>query len=401
MGWESMIAGTDGAQADQRGADACSEAGRARPSARLKSAASVDSRNAALLKRLLGIALDGLSLTYRDGSFVFRLDGSRAQDGSWRLRSSGQSLRYGAIAALGLLRLPEQTQRRVLDGDTCDDLISRLAKRPDKITSRGDAALLCWAAAEAGHGDLPLLLSRLAELDPPEAAGYVVDAAWVVSALVAARSQIDVEEHLDRARRGLLAARDTVLYPHVTGSAPWYRAHVGSFADQVYPLQALARLHASADEPQALAVADAVANKICAAQGEAGQWWWHYDSRNGSVVEGYPVYSVHQHAMAPMALMDLAEAGGTSYLQAITRGLQWLASPPETDENLIPGEPPITWRKVARKDPRKVVRGLRAVSTRIHPEWHLSLVDRVAPPGVVDHECRPYELGWLLMTWFA
>lgn len=369
-------------------------------SARLERMASEDPSNAVLLKRLLGIAVGGLSHTYCNGNFAFRLDGLPEPGGAWRLTPSGKSMRYAAIAVLGLLRLPQQAQRRVLDGDTCDSLISRLTKGMSEMTSRADVALLCWAAAEAGHGELPLALSRLAELDPPESPGYVVDAAWVVSALIAARRQADVEEHLARARRGLLAARGAVLYPHVAGGgAAWYRAHVGSFADQVYPLQALARLHASADDPEAFAVADEVADKICAAQGKAGQWWWHYDSRNGSVVEGFPVYSVHQHAMAPMALLDFADAGGPCHLQAICRGLRWLSNPPETDEELIVGDPPITWRKVARRDPRKAVRGLRALSTRLYPEWRLPLLDTIAPPGAVDHECRPYELGWLLMTW--
>jgi hypothetical protein len=371
-------------------------------SARLESLASADPYGAALVGRLLDIAVSGLAKSYRDGEFVFRLDGSRGPGGAWRLAASGKSLRYSAIAALGLLRLPEPVQRSVLGGDTCDGLISRLAKRLGEVTSPGDVALLCWAAAEAGHGDLPAALSRLAEVGQPEGARFVVDAAWVVSALVAARRQADVEAQLSHARQALLGARGAVLYPHRTGSsAPWYRAHVGSFADQVYPLQALARLHASSDDPEALAVADGVADRICSAQGEAGQWWWHYDSRNGTVVEGYPVYSVHQHAMAPMALLDLADAGGADNLRALSLGLQWLSNPPETDEELVVSDPPITWRKVARNDPRKAVRGLRAVSTRILPEWRLSSLDRVLPPGTVDHECRPYELGWLLMTWLT
>jgi hypothetical protein len=371
-------------------------------SARLERLTSTDPDNAAQVGRLLDIAVSGLTRSYRDGEFIFRLDGSRNPGGVWQLTASGKSLRYSAIAALGLLRLPEPVQRSVLGGDTCAGLITRLTKRLAEMTSPGDVALLCWAAAEAGHADLPLALSRLAEVGQPEDPPFVVDAAWVVSALVAARRQVDVEGHLSQARRALLAARAAVLYPHGTGrSAPWYRAHVGSFADQVYPLQALARLHASADDPEALAVADGVADRICSAQGEAGQWWWHYDSRNGSVVEGYPVYSVHQHAMAPMALLDLADAGGADHLRAVSRGLQWLSNPPETDEDLIASDLAITWRKVARNDPRKAVRGLRAVSTRILPDWRLSSLDKVLPPGVVDHECRPYELGWLLMTWLT
>ena len=208
-----------------------------------------------------------------------------------------------------------------------------------------------------------------------------MDAAWTVSALVAARSLAPVEAHLEGARRRLLAARRSALFPRNTeGSASWYRGHVGSFANQVYPLQALARLHASSDDQSALAAASAVAEAICTAQGESGQWWWHYDSRLGTVVEGYPVYSVHQHSMAPMALMDLVDAGGESHLDSIRRGLGWLARPPETGEALVLDDPPITWRKVARGDRRKAVRGLRAASTRVRAGWHLSVLDRIFPP---------------------
>jgi len=45
------------------------------------------------------------------------------------------------------------------------------------------------------------------------------------------------------------------------------------------------------------------------------------------------------------------------------------------------------------------VRGLRATSTRMVPGLRLSVLDRMFPPGPVDYECRPYEFGWLLMTW--
>ncbi len=371
-------------------------------SPRLERIAAEDPGSAQLVELLLGIAVDCLARMYDDGAFAFRLDGHRGAEGGWQVAAAGSSLRYTAIAALGLLRLPEQMQRRVLAGDSCRSLIGELGKRLDSMTSLGDVALACWAAAEARHADLPHALSRLAEVDRPGRPRSVVDAAWVVSALVAARSQADVEAHLSRARGQLVAARGAEAYPHAAGyPVPWYRSHVGSFADQVYPVQALARLHASSDDPQALAIAEAVTAVICAAQGEAGQWWWHYDSRSGSVVEGYPVYSVHQHAMAPMALMDLADAGGQDHLGAVLRGLQWLADPPETAEELYLSEPPITWRKVARNDYRKAVRGVRAASTRIRAGWRLQKLDRAFRPKVVDHECRPYELGWLLMTWLS
>jgi hypothetical protein len=343
-----------------------------------------------------------LPQAYQDGSFVFTLNATDEPAGKWRLRPTGTSLRYGAITALGLLRLPEAAQRATLSGETCHDLIGRLAKCLDDTSNLGDVALLCWATADARHAELPHALQRLSTLDQGQGPVDVVAAAWVVAALVAARPHADVEQHLAAARNRLLAARAAV-YPHTIPSTAtsWYRAHVGCFADQVYPVQALARLHDSADDPQALTAANAVAAAICAAQGDAGQWWWHYDSRTSGVVEGYPVYSVHQHAMAPMALLDLADAGGDLHVDAICSGLRWLARRPETDEDLILDEPAVTWRKVARADPRKAVRGVRAAVTRLRPGTRMQALDRLFPPGVVDHECRPYELGWLLFSWLS
>ena len=373
------------------------------PPARPGLIAERDAQSAALLDRLVRIAFLRLPEQHTDGEFVFTVTGTAAPGGGWLLQPAGTSLRYGAITALGLLRAPEPDQRRVLAGQTSDDLVGKLAKRLDEITGLGDAALVCWAAAEAGHGELPHAVERLRQLDRPGLPVDVVSAAWVVSALVAARPHADVEQHLAAARGRLLAARGAVAYPHtIGGGTRWYRAHVGSFADQVYPVQALARLHGSADDPEALATAEAVAGVICAAQGGAGQWWWHYDSRTGGVVEGYPVYSVHQHAMAPDGTARPGRRWGHRTISTRSAaGLRWMADRPETGVDLVLDEPPITWRKVARGDRRKLVRGLQAASTRVRPGMRVPVLDRLYRPGTVDHECRPYELGWLLLTWLS
>jgi hypothetical protein len=372
------------------------------PSPRVDLLAGHDTQAAALVQRLLQLSVRALGEAWLDGEFAFTLSGTSTPDRGWQLQPLGTSHRYGCITALGLLRLPEAEQRSALGGENGYDLVGRLAKRVDQSTSRADVALLCWAAAEAEHSELQHALDRLAELDRRYGPVDVVAAAWVVTALVAARALADVERYLAAARARLLAARAAAVYPHICGSAgSWYRSHVGSFADQVYPIQALARLHGSADDREALAVAESVAAAICQAQGADGQWWWHYDSRTGGTVEGYPVYSVHQHAMAPMALLDLADAGGQCHLGNICRGLRWLDGPPETGESLVLDDPPVTWRKVARGDPGKAVRGLRAAASRVRPDVRLPALDRLFRPGTVDHECRPYELGWLLLAWLS
>jgi hypothetical protein len=399
---------------------------------RLRRLGAADTAARGVIEELLGQAVRGLPRmrSGRDGDdpFVFTM---RGEPGGRSAVPAGQSLRYAAIVALGARLLPEDEQRAALAGQSAAELTGLLLSRlkdtgATAVTSLGDVALVCWAAAETGHDGLPRALERLAGADRPERGPvFTVDAAWVVSALAAARDAGALDSasgptsggtsggpssgtaHLDRARRRLLdGLRGRPLYAHAVGGGglvPRYRAHVGCFADQVYPIQALARL----GDEESLAAAGTVAAAICAAQGPGGQWWWHYDARTGGVVEGYPVYSVHQHAMAPMALLDLAEAGGADHIGAIARGVDWLAGPPETDVPMMPGDPVMTWRKVARNDPRKAVRGARAATTLMRPvkprppkdARRTAAVDRVFPPDTVDRECRPYELGWLLYSW--
>jgi hypothetical protein len=349
------------------------------------------------VRRMVDLAVRGLPPGYADGGFVFTRRGRQDAGGTWTAVPEGRSVRYSAIVALGVASLEETRQRAALAGDSVLDLVGNLVKRLPEVTGPGDAALICWAAAEAGHADVDLALSRLAELDTgPQI--YTVEAAWALAALVAAGV---TGERVERARERLLGGlAGNRLYPHALGAGPLvprYRAHVGCFADQVYPLQALARLHAATGDAAALRAAEQVARGICQAQGPQGEWWWHYDARTGSVVEGYPVYSVHQLSMAPMALLDLADAGGTAYVAEISKGLDWMIERPA----LVLDELALTWRKEARADPRKLVRGLRAVATGVHAGMRLGVLDRVYPPVAVDRECRPYELGWLLFAWLA
>ena len=91
-------------------------------SARLGLVAERDSQGAALLERLIRISLRQLAGQHTGGDFVFTVTGAATPDGGWQLRPAGTSLRYGAIAALGLMRLAEPDQRDVLGGLTVHDL---------------------------------------------------------------------------------------------------------------------------------------------------------------------------------------------------------------------------------------------------------------------------------------
>jgi len=169
----------------------------------------------------------------------------------------------------------------------------------------------------------------------------------------------------------------------------------------VYPIQALSHYYRAAGAVEAIDAAKRCAQRMCDAQGPDGQWWWHHDVRTGRVIEPYPVYSVHQDSMAPMALAALREACGQNHDPAIDRGLGWLGYSPEIAGSLIDAQADVIWRKVARREPGKLSRRIQALSSRLHPALRMPLVDRVFPPGRVDHESRPYHMGWILHAWPA
>jgi hypothetical protein len=320
------------------------------------------------------------------------------------LSPEGRNTRYAAMVALGLGRLSEKSRAHILGNHELGELVERAVLDALHGQDPGAMALAAWAAAETGIGGHEPLLHRLADQIRSASPLPTVDFAWALTALVADPGAEDGTTLAEQAAHRLLAAQgEGGLFPHVLPpqTQSRLRAHIGCFADQVYPIQALARFAAATGNDRALEASAACARRIVDLQGESGQWWWHYDARVGDLVEGYPVYSVHQHAMGPMALFDLTEAGGPDFGPAIVRGLDWIRHRPETEAALVDESLGVIWRKVGRRERRKAVRTVRAVTTAVRPGLRLDWLDAAFPPGPVDHECRPYELGWLLYAWHS
>lgn len=351
---------------------------------------------------LLGVALRGLPRMHKDGTFGHTLRAVKVGS-QWSERLEGESLRYTSIAALGLSFADETIQQQILNG-TASELAHACAARAETSADTGAVALAAWAAAEAGRFRATALFRQLHHMLASNAPIATVHCAWTLAAALAAEQFGDTQDVVSLATKRLMSGLSpTGLFPHMlpASASGRLRAHVGCFADQVYTIQALSRLHVASGSIPALSAAEACAERICALQGPAGQWWWHYDTRDGHVVEGYPVYSVHQHAMAPMALLDLQEAGGSDHSQAIVKGLRWLDEHPEVAITLVVPEKGVIWRKVARREPRKAVRAISAITTALAPGLHLPALDALFPPNQVDLECRPYELGWLIYAWLS
>lgn len=351
------------------------------------------------LDRLRRLCTSALARMYRPECrrFVFRLQ--RGADSG--IQAEGLSGRYTAIVLLALAQMDEAEQSEVLRGDRPVDVCRSLLQDATRVGDAGQVALTLWAAAVHDVDCPPDALDALVRALGDPSRAETVCASWALSALCQQRDGPGRE--LRDALADLLIrsfAPRSGLFPHRLTPRGIGRAHVSCFADLVYPIQALAFYAAASGRGEALEAASACAERVCGLMGRDGQWWWHYDVRTGRVIEGYPVYAVHQDGMAPMALFALHEAGGPDHRDAIRRGVAWLESAPELGGGtLIDEAAGLIWRKVARREPRKLVRRVQALASALGPRLRVPGVEWAFPPGAVDYECRPYHLGWLLYAW--
>ena len=327
---------------------------------------------------LVTLALRGLSACgYTPGrELPFTLRGGSGAHGPV-VTAEGHSLRYTAIAALGLARQPIEVQREVLAGSDAAAMATSCLTLAAGSADPGAVAIALWAAAEVAgvtHDRLGTLL--LDAVRSPSIA--TVDCSWAVVAGLAMPAGSTADALAREGAAKLMSFQGPMgTFPHQLPASGGLRGHVGSFADQIYPIQALARYAARTGDAAALAAADRTARQIVDLQGAAGQWWWHYDARTGDVVEPYPVYAVHQHGMAPMVLNELAAAGGTDHGEAVRRGFTWLWTHPECVEPLVSQELGVVWRKVGRREPFKAARAVNAAATRLRRGAHAPFVDRI------------------------
>lgn len=359
-------------------------------------AAAGQAQGTGLVSRLRTMAVRGLQRMYvpAERQFYFCL---RNHPGG--VEPEGRSRRYSAISLIGMATLNSETCKRILSGQSVTDVCDRLNEDVSGVENLGDVALGLWSAQAVGYPDRARFWSRLRALKPAEGAHPVVEVSWALDAACLDTAN-DADNLADRLAERLMAAftERSRVFPHVLSSEGW-RSHVSCFADMVYPIHALSNYARLTGNRKALEIATSCAERICHKQGAAGQWWWHYDKRTGNVIEGYPVYAIHQDAMAPMALFALKQAGGTDFSREIKRGLDWLVRSPEIGASLIDEKADLIWRKVARREPGKLTRYLQAAASRVHSSLRVPGTNTIFPPRSIDYEDRPYHLGWLLHAW--
>lgn len=272
----------------------------------------------------------------------------------------------------------------------------------NQIDNIGDLGLLLWLWALASPKQLKQMFSNLdikhsLEKYSDARQGKTTELAWFLtglchSALVSGENAEEVQDvaiqTFDLLKKNF-GNKGIFGHSKKTTLSGMIRGRIGCFADQVYPIYALSMFAKAFGNQEALKIALDCANAICRLQGPFGQWWWHYDSTTGQMLGRYPVYSVHQDGMAPMALFALGDVSGLDFSANICKGVEWITGKNELGINLVEESRNLIWRSFHLK------------KYRMHSEEILSLAgikpDKERNNNLkVLYECRPYHLGWLL-----
>lgn len=347
-------------------------------------------------RSIASVALRGLHETYLTGSDS--LPYTRKWNGKTATQA-GRSIRYALISLIGLAKGESVVGIQL-------ELVKMLWQRISKAggisaMNTGDLGLALWATALHRH-ELPSLNAdhALNMYQQNHRQCDSVDLAWLLTGadhlLLNDPQNKSAEQLAETVKSHLLSLfnPDTSLcYRHSrTGLLTNVSRRIPCFANQIYPVMSLA-IHARRTGCTfSTEAASAVADKVCREQGEMGQWWWLYDAKTGRVMDGYPVYSVHQDGMAPMALMEAGLTIHQSYDEFIEHGLGWTFGKNELNTSMVLDHKGLILRDIHKKGYGRVRRMIAGTLWN----WGFKRKDFRANQYEINPECRPYHLGWAL-----
>jgi hypothetical protein len=309
----------------------------------------------------------------------------------------GESVRYSLMVLLGLQRAEAAGHSTGVD---LDELFGICLGRRASF-SPGDLGLALWADARGTRTMASKLVDDIERAVPDDAALAPLagmEIAWLLIGLCSSAPQLPAAKvtvrrlvaHLRRRRRAASG-----LYYHVGTSG--LRRRLPNFATQIYTLLALARLGQDGLDGLATQEARRLGDHLLRLQLPDGGWPWLFDAEQATVVERYEIYSVHQDAMAPMALLEMTElTGNTGYRNAAVRGLGWSTGHNELRVNLLDTDAGFAHRSIRRRWPWSrlalAANSASALSVRRPVRLGGSAV-------ALNRTCRPYHLGWILEAW--
>jgi hypothetical protein len=346
---------------------------------------------------LNNLAVRSLALLFDERERLFYRQVTLKDDG---FHQEGTSRKRTIIALLGLQRLAES------GGSLPFDLASiRNAVLEDTrwVRSFGDLGLFAWFTAECAPERLGLLLNEFdfakaletyPDADQARAEGLALFLTGISHVRLACPGTLpDLTDiavdtyHLLQDNQSECGLFGGAVFPgffqRISGN------RFGTFSDQIFAIYALATFAHAFQIEEPIESALSCANSVRDLQGEMGQWWFRYDKRACRVVNRYPVRSMNQDGIAPMALLALGEVTGQSFDEPIFKGLSWIAGANELETDLRSSDQDFIWDSIGRRS-----------RTEQHREAAFSFLgvtrDLQGKNLKISYEARPDHFGWLL-----
>ncbi|MFZ1290812.1 MAG: hypothetical protein WAR79_12025 [Melioribacteraceae bacterium] len=307
--------------------------------------------------------------------------------------------RYTLINLIGLYKAKNYGFNTNLD---LDKILKHHIEKAETITGVGELGLLLWAIGLISPASSTQLLTKInfneALLNFKDSKlGYTMELSWFLTGLLFAstfnekfKSSIDnLPNKVYKRIRKNYGGHGIFQHEDKNNLEGKIRANIGTIADQIYPIYALSLYSQQMQNEEALLIAKECALKICEHQGKNGEWKWQYDSETGKIISHFPIHSVHQLALAPMALFSIQMASETDFSKNIFNSLNWLAENQKLYNQIIDKKNNAIWNKVTPIINNKLSSILNYFRINSFSKFRKLKVDYVS---------SSYDFGWILYT---
>lgn len=313
-------------------------------------------------------------------------------------RTTVSELRSSAVVLLGLTRADEVgLESEISIGSLRTALLA--ATHGAEITP-GDLGLAIWAESRADGSAVGELSAEIGpRIDSGPAKLPLEQVAWLASGLSEARFRVgsggELEDLLDRVA-GILMDRSL---PSGLLSDAHHRIGSGMspVGGQLHALAALNRL-VKAEIPGAAPVRETLLESLLALQRDDGGWPGVLDAKAGTAVAPYPMLTVNQVAVAPMALGGSRESvsGNEEDWPPILESIEWACGQNGLGFDLIhEREARIDHAILPRRRLGPIGRSVGKATSRFRGGPHEPDPEDL----ILDPALTSEDMGWLLEAW--
>jgi hypothetical protein len=310
-----------------------------------------------------------------------------------------RSLRAGAIVLLGLLRADEVGLEHPFSTGALRTRILGDLAGPD--AGPGELGLALWAESRADGGAVNEITGLLSE---KLSKGFdripLRRLAWLVSGLTEASARVGRRSELD----SLLEGAETALVARAvteTGFMSDLHHRIGGgltpVSGQFHSLTALELAERAGRAAAAAGAARALLSALLEIQREDGSWPGVVDPIRGEAAALYPVFTVTQVALAPLALRQCGETGLPGDVGAATdAGIAWAGGNNRLGFDLVhENEARLDRGIMPKRKPTAVSRGFTSAARRLRGR----LPEPERSDLILDPEVSSEDLGWVLEAW--